>query len=76
MSKLEKLIQKILNGQSISYDEAEKLLIRLGFDLNIRGSHHIFRKKGYEKNVSLKRRSELLPYQIGDLQEVLKDHGY
>ncbi len=76
MSKLEKLIQKILNGQSVSYEEAEKLLIRLGFDLNIRGSHHIFRKNEYQKNVSIKRRSELLPYQIEDLKEVLKDHGY
>jgi len=76
MSKIEKLIQKILKGQSISYEEAEKLLIRLGFDLNISGSHHIFRKKGYIRNISLKRRSELLPYRLEDLQEVLKDHGY
>lgn len=76
MSKIEKLIQKILNGQSVSYEEAEKLLIRLGFDLNVRGSHHVFRKNGYAKNISLKRRSELLAYQLEDLKEVLKDHGY
>ncbi len=61
MSKIEKLIQKILNGQSTSYEEAEKLLIRLGFDLNIRGSHHVFRKNGYLKTISIKRRAELLP---------------
>ncbi|WP_213105188.1 type II toxin-antitoxin system HicA family toxin [Candidatus Protochlamydia amoebophila] len=76
MSKIEKLIQKILNDQSISYEEAEKLLNRLGFDLNVRGSHHVFRKKEYPKNISIKRRSELLAYQLEDLKEVLKDHGY
>jgi hypothetical protein len=76
MSKIEKLIQKILNGQSISYDEAKKLLIRLGFDLNVRGSHHVFRRNGYSKNISLKHRSELLAYQLEDLKEVLKDYGY
>lgn len=76
MSKIEKLVKKILSGQSVSYDEVEKLLLRLGFDLNVRGSHHVFRKNGYGKNISLKRRSELLAYQLEDLKEVLKDHGY
>jgi predicted RNA binding protein YcfA (HicA-like mRNA interferase family) len=54
MSKLEKLIQKILNGHSVSYEDAEKLLIRLGFDLNIRGSHHIFRKMDMKETYLLK----------------------
>jgi predicted RNA binding protein YcfA (HicA-like mRNA interferase family) len=76
MSKLQKLAQKILDGRDVSYDEAEGLLLKMGFQLEIRGSHHIFRKKGYLRNISLKRRSQLLPYQIADLKEVLRDHGY
>ena len=72
MSKLEKLVQKILDGRDISYDEAEGLLLKMGFQLDIRGSHHIFRKKGYLRNISIKRRPQLLPYQIADL----RDHGY
>lgn len=76
MSKLQKLIQKILEGRDVSYEEAENLLLKLGFNVDIRGSHHIFRKKGYLNNVSLKRRSQLLPYQVNELKEVLRNHGY
>lgn len=76
MSKWEKLIHKILRDGNTSYEEAGTVLLKLGFDLEIRGSHHIFRKKGYERNVSIKRRPQLLPYQQRDLKEVLKDHGY
>ena len=76
LRKIEKLIEKILAGGNVSYDDAERILLRLGFKLEIKGSHHIFRKEGYERNISLKRRSQLLPYQIELLKEVLKDHGY
>ena len=74
MTKHQKLIQKILDGRNTSYEEAETVLLKLGFELEIKGSHHIFRKKGYSRNVSIKRRSELLPYQLRDLKEVLRDH--
>ena len=76
MSKFDKLVKRILDGQSISYKEAETLLKKLGFDLRIRGSHHVFSKLDHERNVSLKIRNQLLSYQIRLLQEVLKDHGY
>jgi predicted RNA binding protein YcfA (HicA-like mRNA interferase family) len=76
MSKLEKLIQKILSGKNVSYVDAEKMLEYLGFELNIRGSHHIFRKPGYARTVSIKKRPVLLEYQINHLLEVLKDHDY
>ena len=46
MSKLQKLIEKILEGRTVSYEEAEKLLFELGFEVEVRGSHHVFRKKG------------------------------
>jgi predicted RNA binding protein YcfA (HicA-like mRNA interferase family) len=74
MTKWQKLIQKILDGRSTSYEEAETVLLKLGFELEIKGSHHVFRKKGYSRNVSIKRRSELLSYQLRDLKEVLRDH--
>ena len=76
MSKLEKLIEKILNGKNVSYDDARKLLEHLGFDLSSRASHHIFRKPQYHRALSIKKRPQLLAYQIDDLKEVLKDHGY
>jgi predicted RNA binding protein YcfA (HicA-like mRNA interferase family) len=76
MSTLEKLIDKVLSGRTISYDEAENILLRLGFALNVRGSHHVFRKNGYFRNITIKKRSQLLAYQIKEIKEVLRDHGY
>lgn len=76
MVKLEKLIAKVLQNRSISYNEAERILKNLGFDVIACGSHHVFRKKGYSKNVSIKNRPELLPYQVREIKEVLRDHGY
>jgi hypothetical protein len=38
MSKFEKLIEKIFDGQNVSYQEAETLLKRLGFDVEVCGS--------------------------------------
>jgi hypothetical protein len=76
VSKINKLISKILEGRTVSYGEAETLLRSLGFSLEVSGSHHVFRKKGYARNVSIKFRPQLLPYQLRDLNEVLRDHGY
>jgi predicted RNA binding protein YcfA (HicA-like mRNA interferase family) len=76
MSKFEKLVQKILNGKNVSYQEAESLLLNLGFTLKIAGSHHIFRKLGYPKTISIKKRKILYDYQIDALREVLKQYGY
>ena len=76
MSSLEKLIQKVLAGKKISYKDAERILLGLGFKVRITGSHHVFRKFGTPYNISLKKRPELLAYQIKMLQEVLLNHGY
>jgi predicted RNA binding protein YcfA (HicA-like mRNA interferase family) len=76
MVEIEKIILKILQNRSISYSEAERVLKNLGFEVIVCGSHHVFRRKGHVKNVSIKKRAELLPYQIRDIKEVLRDHGY
>lgn len=44
MTKRQKLIEKILAGKNVAYEDAEKILLYLGYALEIRGSHHIFRK--------------------------------
>lgn len=74
MGKFEKLVLKIKNRQSISYDDAEKLLLNFGFKVRSRGSHHIFFKDGYEKNISIKKRAELLPYQIQLIAEAIETY--
>lgn len=40
----------------ISYKDAEKILLNLGYTLTISPSHHIFRKKGFI-SISLKKSS-------------------
>ena len=75
MSTLEKLKGKIFSGSSVSYKEAENILFHLGYELKIRGSHHGFRKAGYG-TVVLKKRPQLLEYQIRELRQVLVEHGY
>lgn len=76
MTKIDKVIQAIIQNRSVSYADAERVLKRLGFGVIVCGSHHVFRKRGYVKNVSIKKRPKLLPYQIRDIKEVLIDHGY
>jgi predicted RNA binding protein YcfA (HicA-like mRNA interferase family) len=72
MSKLEKLKQKVKNRQTISYDEAETLLTRLGFAVRSKGSHHTFSKDGYVRNISLKKCPRLLLYQIDLIAEAIE----
>ena len=76
MSAFDKLIKKIFSNSNVSYKEAEKLLINLGFEFKVKGSHHVFRKKDYPSNITLKKRKELYSYQINELKQVLIDHGY
>jgi len=56
---MKKIFDEILRGRSdanIAFKDICNLLISLGFDLRIRGSHHIFRKdsiyKSYIVNIS------------------------
>ena len=72
MSKFEKLKQKIRSGQSLSYKEAELFLLKLGFNVRSKGSHHVFSKDGYYKNISIKKCPQLLSYQINLLVEALE----
>lgn len=57
MSKFDKLVQKIWNGKNVSYEDAENVLLNLGFELKIRGSHHNFRKPKYHKTISIKKKA-------------------
>lgn len=58
MSKFEKLKQKIKNGQNIFFEE--------------KGSHHVFAKDGYCKNISIKKCPRLLSYQMNLIAEAIE----
>ena len=65
----------ISSGRSdadIRFDELRRFLLRLGFDERIRGSHHIFRKRGVRELVNLQRDgSHAKPYQVRQVRQVV-----
>ena len=75
MTKVDKLIQKILLGQAdadISFDELRSLLKRLGFVERIRSSHHIFRRADVEERLNLQREgAKAKPYQVRQVRAVI-----
>jgi predicted RNA binding protein YcfA (HicA-like mRNA interferase family) len=62
MSKYSKLLEKILSGSAdatIPFEGLCNLLAKLGFELRVRGSHHIFYKKGVEEILNLQPRGQM-----------------
>lgn len=72
---IKKETQKIKNGRKISYSEAEKVLLRLGYTASAPkgGSSHIsFRKEGKRPITLVRNRKELKIYQMKMIQKALK----
>ena len=56
MGQIDKLLQKILSGQSdnnINFNELRSLLQKLNFEERIRGDHHIFSKDDIEEIINI-----------------------
>lgn len=79
MSRLEKLRQRILDGKSdanISFDDLCGLLISLGFEENIQGSHHTYRKPGVVEKPNLQRDgNKAKGYQVRQVRQILKKYN-
>ncbi|MGB5409663.1 MAG: type II toxin-antitoxin system HicA family toxin [Thiogranum sp.] len=74
MGKYEKLLLQIIRGRSdrnTSFEELRKLLLHLGFEERIRGSHHLFRKPGVEMINLQKDGNKAKPYQVKQVRAVL-----
>jgi len=78
MSKLNKLIKKILEGKSdVTPDEAIKILEMLGFYASPgSGSHLTFRKPNRQSVTIVLTQNPLKPYLLEKLYEALKNEGY
>lgn len=58
MGRQHKLLQRVLLGGSdrnVAFDELRALLLWLGFEERIRGSHHLYRKPGIRDMINLQR---------------------
>ena len=75
MSKYEKLLQQVLRGTSdanITFDDLCRLLLRLGFEERISGSHHIFSKEDVERLINLQRDCDKAKaYQVRQVRSIL-----
>ncbi len=75
MSRIEKLLIKILRGVSdanIPFEQLCQLLIKLGFEQRIKGSHHIFVKADIEEILNIQPKgSQAKAYQVKQIREVI-----
>jgi len=79
MAKFEKLIRKILSGQSdanIKFNDVVRLLNHLGFEMRTKGSHNIFRKEGVNELINIQKDgSKAKPYQIRQIRSILIEYN-
>jgi predicted RNA binding protein YcfA (HicA-like mRNA interferase family) len=78
MTKLGKLLWQILRGTSDAntrFDDLRNLLVGLGFEERIKGSHHILRKAGVEEKINLQRDgNKAKPYQVRQVRNVIQKY--
>ncbi len=78
MSSKQKLLEKILLGQSdanIDFTGLCALLNSLGFTERIKGSHHIFSKKGVLEIINVQPRgAKAKPYQIKQVRNLILNY--
>jgi len=75
MGKYEKLIFQILRGTSdanIAFSDLINLMHHFGFEMRIKGSHHIFRRKGIEEKPNLQKEgNKAKPYQVKQIRNII-----
>jgi predicted RNA binding protein YcfA (HicA-like mRNA interferase family) len=76
MSQRQKLLAQLLAGQSdrtINFSAVCTLLVFLGFEQRIRGSHHLFAQSGIEEIVNIQPNTGncLKAYQARQIRELL-----
>jgi hypothetical protein len=75
MSKHAKLLAKILSGTAdanIPFTALCHLLQRIGFEVRVRGSHHIFLRHGVEEILNLQPKgADAKPYQVKQVRNVI-----
>ncbi len=79
MPKWSKLIWRIAGGRSdanISFSDLRGLLLHLGFEERVRGSHHVFVKEGVEDQINLQEeRGKAKSYQVAQVRRTISRYG-
>ncbi len=78
MRKYERLIEKILSGkadQNIKFNELINLLINLGFEQRIKGSHHIFYQKDITEIINIQALGDKAKaYQVKQVRNIIVNY--
>ncbi len=78
MPSYKKTLKKVLSGTSdtnIRFNHLRQLMIALGFDERIRGSHHIFTKDEVEEILNLQAKgSKAKTYQVKQVRRVIDNY--
>jgi hypothetical protein len=79
MSQYKKLLIRIIQARSdrnISFSELIGLLEWLGFNLRIRGDHHILSREGIEEIINLQPKGgKVKPYQVKQVRNLIIKYG-
>ena len=76
MSRIEKLLEKLLSGNSdnnFNFDELRNLIKHFGFEEEIRGSHHTFRIKNHSAFINIQplKGNKSKPYQVKQVRKTI-----
>ncbi len=73
-----RVLLRILDGRhdaAIRFEDLCRILLRLGFDMHIRGSHHIFRMPGIPEQLNLQADGHLAKaYQVRQVRRLIQRH--
>lgn len=78
MGKIEKIKEKIIGGSAdVAFNDVQTLLLHLGFSLRVKGSHHIFMKKGIPILINLQptENGKAKHYQLRQLKKTINDYN-
>jgi hypothetical protein len=79
LTRRDKILSRILRGNAdadIRFTELINLLENLGFQMRIKGDHHILTKSGVDEILNLQPRSgKAKPYQVKQVRNVLTTYG-
>ena len=79
MGKFEKILQRVLSGESdanIPFNDLCHLLKRLGFKEHISGGHHNFRREGVREILTLQPQgNKAKRYQVRQTREIILQYN-
>lgn len=79
MSKIEKLIEKLLSGRSdnnFDFDDLRRIILHFGFKEEIKGSHHTFRIKNHNAFINIQplTGNKSKAYQVKQIRKTITKH--